>query len=440
MRFLKIKNEDLILDVYASLKSLLMTLSFNSTSLSCLKKKVGNESFTISSETLVSNLLDSVDKKRVLFYEYNKIGDPIECTQKSSNTVCLGIDTGFANGFAQPLYIQYIKRDGVLKEVGFFTGIEIEKNLRLYRMGRIVFDDYEKANRFIKDLEKELLPGEVWKYEKTNFLGYRKTEYEILESYIRTVFEALYDGWNLPASLNYEKIKFSEDKKYALFNTGLLSKNARDVLVLGEVDWMDEKKRFCLLNPILLRDGCTGLINRGFSHSDLDVDMVSFFSDISEIVYDATLKVDTDDIEKLNHCIEDGVKRGRFPEEWEQKFRDGRVREVTDRFIDAIRNSQKIARRNYKYVVPQYRTTLVGNYIQFLMPIYMNSNYEKSPDFALVLSLVKDREGKKQFYRMETILELAWAYNNARVICKPDDSWLNPSKIVGSAVLEEEME
>ncbi|HIR31086.1 MAG TPA: DUF3825 domain-containing protein, partial [Candidatus Faecousia faecavium] len=106
---------------------------------------------------------------------------------------------------------------------------------------------------------------------------------------------------------------------------------------------------------------------------------------------------------------------------------NGELEDLTDTFIKAIRRAERIARRNYKYVVPQYRTTATGNKIQFLMPIYMLSKYEEAPDFALVLS--ESIIGNQKFYKPETVLELAWAYNNARVICKPDDMWLNPARI-----------
>ena len=102
-----------------------------------------------------------------------------------------------------------------------------------------------------------------------------------------------------------------------------------------------------------------------------------------------------------------------------------------------LNNSIKIAcmmaQRNYKYVIPQYRPAgveYVGGkkiqhegQIQFLMPIYLSADYFSPPDFALVLSR------KDGFYVPETILLLPWAYNNARILCKPDNSWLTPSAI-----------
>ena len=100
---------------------------------------------------------------------------------------------------------------------------------------------------------------------------------------------------------------------------------------------------------------------------------------------------------------------------------------------NAIKISCMMAQRNYKYVIPQYRPAgveYVGGkrvryegQIQVLMPIYLSADYFAPPDFALVLSR---RDG---FYVPETILLLPWAYNNARILCKPDNSWLNPSSI-----------
>jgi hypothetical protein len=70
------------------------------------------------------------------------------------------------------------------------------------------------------------------------------------------------------------------------------------------------------------------------------------------------------------------------------------------------------------------------------MPIYLDRQYGERPDFALVLNNELMPDGTR-FYTPETILELPWAYNNARVICKPEDTWLNPATI-DSPPLEED--
>jgi len=80
-----------------------------------------------------------------------------------------------------------------------------------------------------------------------------------------------------------------------------------------------------------------------------------------------------------------------------------------------------MAKRNYKLVVPQYRPQ--SDKLQLLMPIYLSGSFAKQPDFALVLDL------EDGLYTPETILPLDAAYQNARLIAKPDDFWLNPDDI-----------
>lgn len=48
------------------------------------------------------------------------------------------------------------------------------------------------------------------------------------------------------------------------------------------------------------------------------------------------------------------------------------------------------------------------------------------PDFALILTPDKENE----YYTPETILPLDAVYQNARLIAKPDDTWLNPDTIL----------
>ena len=69
-------------------------------------------------------------------------------------------------------------------------------------------------------------------------------------------------------------------------------------------------------------------------------------------------------------------------------------------------------------VVPQY----YNNSIQFLMPIYLGTEFNGKPDFALVLSM--DNSTQMPFYRGTTILTVEMAYQNARLLAKPDNPWL----------------
>ena len=66
------------------------------------------------------------------------------------------------------------------------------------------------------------------------------------------------------------------------------------------------------------------------------------------------------------------------------------------------------------------------------MPLGLLS--DDRPDVALVTELQQSRK-----YLAYTFLPLQWAYQNARLICRPDSDWLDP-ELISEESLEEEGE
>ena len=91
----------------------------------------------------------------------------------------------------------------------------------------------------------------------------------------------------------------------------------------------------------------------------------------------------------------------------EQDFRDA--------IEDSITMARKRIKRNYKTAIPHY----YNNDIQFLVPLCERKNRGK----ALAAMVIQKTE---QIYEVTTILSLDQAYNNARLLAKPDREWLNP--------------
>ena len=50
------------------------------------------------------------------------------------------------------------------------------------------------------------------------------------------------------------------------------------------------------------------------------------------------------------------------------------------------------------------------------------------------LALSVEKDGKR--YISRTVLELEWAYSNARLLAKPDREWLDPVKEIDPSKLE----
>lgn len=311
--------------------------------------------------------------------------------------------------------------------------------LSAYHIGYLNFKNFREANDFICGIHEVLLPGEQWGFprsEENPALIRRCTRYQILESYLRHTFSKLMLEYNDKNSDNYGKIVFSQDKKYCYFNTGLLTKYAQDLYLTGEVHALREDGIFTCNNPRFVDSKIELVKHYGFAQRDIDPGpgMASFYRSVTEIVYDPSITIDFTE-SKLEHIIDDGIRRNRFPKKYtvSQTGKPIPPWSLAQMLNNAIKISCMMAQRNYKYVIPQYRPAgveYVGGkrvryegQIQFLMPIYLSADYFSPPDFALVLSR---RDG---FYVPETILLLPWAYNNARILCKPDNSWLNPSSI-----------
>lgn len=311
--------------------------------------------------------------------------------------------------------------------------------LSAYHIGYLNFKNFREANDFICAIHEVLLPGEQWGFprsEENPALIRRCTRYQILESYLRHTFSKLMLEYNDKNSDNYGKIVFSQDGKYCYFNTGLLTKYAQDLYLTGEVHSLREDGIFTCNNPRFVDSKIELVKHYGFAQRDIDPGpgMASFYRSVSEIVYDPSITIDFTE-SKLEHIIDDGIRRNRFPKKYtvSQTGKPIPPWSLAQMLNNAIKISCMMAQRNYKYVIPQYRPAgveYVGGkriryegQIQFLMPIYLSADYFSPPDFALVLSR---RDG---FYVPETILLLPWAYNNARILCKPDNSWLNPSTI-----------
>ena len=82
---------------------------------------------------------------------------------------------------------------------------------------------------------------------------------------------------------------------------------------------------------------------------------------------------------------------------------------------DSIELAVKRIKRNYKTAIPHF----YDGKIQFLLPLCFRANKAE----ALGALVVNKNEN---IYEAHTILSLDQAYNNARLLAKPDREWLNP--------------
>ena len=299
------------------------------------------------------------------------------------------------------------------KEKSRFTGVywgtisDFEK-VRIidnrFNMGAMYFEQFWDGSEFLEDIAKNTIP-ESWKYKNKQ----SGINHPILKSYLENVLNRLkkeyQDGDN-------RKIVFSKDSKYAMFNTNLLDKYFHEVIIVGEIDRVDGEIQ--IRNPFR-STSLVKLLKMGFDENARALPP-QFFNDVNEVIFQTSWRIDRD-FDTFTHIIED--RRDRFPEEYHNQSTE----ELAKKFDNAIDFAVALAQRNYKFIVPMYRPQI--DEIQLLMPIYLRGTYSDRPDFALILTPNQEL----RIYEPETILPLDAAYQNARLIAKPEESWLNPDEI-----------
>ena len=111
-------------------------------------------------------------------------------------------------------------------------------------------------------------------------------------------------------------------------------------------------------------------------------------------------------------------------------LRDSDVyRDMKDDLDKAVETAVKRAAWNYRTVIPYYSPK--DDTISLLLPISLTSG--TTPDAAMVL---EPRYGKRTgdgrkitHYMGHTIITLAMAYGNSRLVCRPESDWLNTNAI-----------
>lgn len=299
--------------------------------------------------------------------------------------------------------------DPVFKGVTWGSKSALDAKIRVSKMfhwGDLFFKNEEEGLAFLEDIAASTIP-ETWSFKNKP----STVNHPILKSYIENTFDVLKKEAERGAK---NKLVYSQDGRYLLFNTNLLDKFFHEILIVVEVRKQKDGSEL-LMNPRRVRKELE-LRKLGFAR-DAHPEQPCFFEKVEEVIYQPTWAIDKD-FDKFTHIIEE--RKMRFPLEMQSASSD----ELSRKLDDAIKFAVAIAQRNYKFIVPMYRPQ-TGK-IQLLMPIYLKGTYSSKPDFALILTPDKENE----YYTPETILPLDAVYQNARLIAKPDDTWLNPDTIL----------
>lgn len=241
--------------------------------------------------------------------------------------------------------------------------------------------DYNKRICELSDMALD----EVWSFTD-------KTDNSILKNYLKYTFFKL-----------QEENKVLETDKYCIFNTGLFNSFYSQIYVQGIKDnTVDQGWRFkCFCTEFeLIHNEVLNFPQRA-----------DYFSEADSLVFNWHYEIRVN----YRHILEDEENRQRLPEivlnaEKPERELKGAIDESINRVI-----------ANYKLAVPQY----FNHKIQLLLPLYFGKDNKP----YLALTLTKVEKNGKGYYLAYTCLTMEMAYNNARLIAKPESNWLLPQNI-----------
>ena len=129
----------------------------------------------------------------------------------------------------------------------------------------------------------------------------------------------------------------------------------------------------------------------------------NYFDKPNLLLFDPKCKINV----QYNHILSADRNIDRMPKELKD------AKNLLAILIGSIEITKMKVAMNYKLAVPQY----YNDQIQLLLPLYLLGN--DTPDLALAVSKIDENH-----YQGHTCLTLDMAYNNARLITKPESNWL----------------
>ena len=250
------------------------------------------------------------------------------------------------------------------------------------------FPCYEKS---VEYLANNLAASEEW-----DFSDAKSPKYSILKNYLEHIFRKVKQEG---------KIAYTSNNSHACFNTGLVTKNLEEIYAFFEA--YKRPKQGMNNSPF-----CFRAFLKESDYQLLKVfpgnlpEIANFFQKPEDLIFNPGCKL----IPQIDHIIEDNIDR--FPIHMQGLDNN----EVRRRLEGAISEVKRKVKTNYKIAVPQY----YDNKIQLLLPLCLTPG-SPNPDLALVTHKIN-----MDTYTARTCLTLKMAYNNARLIVKPQRDWLKP--------------
>ena len=310
-------------------------------------------------------------------------------------------------------------------------------------------------NLKIKELAEKAL-AEKWYYGTANAAD--AENYPILKNYLAYTFKRL---------VFEDKILYGDvadaahtGEEYAAFNTGLVDQKYEYIYALFKKNTMSPQPYWYLLDFVVAGEQSGKTLARLFYPLPKRADY--FENQFRNMVYDTSTQLLCD----YTHIIVERI--GRFPlrflqencppnmldidgikleEVYPKHAKDSERKHYFEQLGERIRNTPMVLNNlknrleaaihltlkrvewNYKTAIPVYFPT--RNLCSLLLPLCLSE--EGQVDLALVVEPLQSGA-----YQGQTVLPLDLAYNNSRLLTRPDSDWLRPDSIQSNGSDDEE--
>lgn len=245
----------------------------------------------------------------------------------------------------------------------------------------------------LADLESKAIK-ENWKFTAPD-TSKKNQDNPILQNYIEHTFNrlaTLYNESDEDTCNNWINII---DNKKVCINTGLYTPEFNEIFMCFAKNNIRDKQNWIL--DAFVEESDPKL----FDFPSLPK-RAKYFTNIEDLIFDTSLELRVSGA----HILRDKENLKRIPEDIQTKPN------LLLLFNGAIEISKKRINLNYKTAVPQF----FEGKIQLLVPICLQDI--SKTDLVLVVSRIND------VYIGHTCLTLDMAYNNARLLTKPEAEWL----------------
>ncbi len=220
-------------------------------------------------------------------------------------------------------------------------------------------------------------------------VGEPRNELRLLRNYIKHTFLRLADEDKIATGSN------QDGDTVAAFNTGLVTPRQQEIYALFRKQAPGALTEWHFLDWVRDSDGRVGGV------FDPRPRLAQYWTDARELFFDPSLPVILD----AQHFVDDNLDR--YPEMFQQNSALAVAATNAAKDLAIAR-----AKRNYKTAVPMYHK----GEIELLLPLSLDGTG------AAQLALLIRKVGSE--YLGETVLTLAQALNNARLVARPDRDWL----------------